>query len=122
MLIYICLKQVFKDQIKMLKVEYLPCEIHKDTTCTIVPTNVYLLIGNLDKLFTLLPVVTDETSGIMDQATSAMASEDETWNPRSGWNGPPAVLYRSFDNSHGLVHMERSIQISQVNLLSGKVI
>ena len=66
--------------------------------------------------------MTDETFGIMDQTTSVMVSEDETWNPQSGWTGPSAVLYRSFDNSHGLVLMERSHQISQFNLVSGMVI
>ena len=66
--------------------------------------------------------MTDETFGIMDQAASVVVSEDKTMNPRSGWNGPPAVLYRSFDNSYGLVLMERSLQINQINLLSGKVI
>ena len=69
----------------------------------------------------ILLVVTDETSGIMDQAASVVVSESETWTPRPDWTGPPAALYRSFDISHGLVLMEISQEINQLNLVSGKV-
>ena len=62
------------------------------------------------------------TSEIVDQTTSLMAT-DGTWNQPSGWTGSPAVLYRSFDNSDGLVLMERSetADINPVPLVAGKV-
>ena len=58
------------------------------------------------------------TSEISDQTTS-----DGTWNQPSGWTGPSSVLYRSFDNSDGLVLMEgtEAAEMNPVPLVAGKV-
>ena len=51
-----------------------------------------------------------------------MATE-RTWVQASGWTGPDAVLYQSFDSSDGLVLMEgtKVAEINCVPLLAGKV-
>ena len=71
--------------------------------------------------------VTDETwdrpSGtpeLPDQTTSLMVSKGG-WNSPSGWTGPPAALYRSFDTSDGLILVEGSSQIEPIPLVTGKV-
>ena len=62
------------------------------------------------------------TSELVDQTTSLMVTGG-TWNQPSGWTGPPAVLYRSFDSLDGLVLMEGTepAEINPVHLVSGKV-
>ena len=44
-----------------------------------------------------------------------------TWNMPSNWNGSPAVLYYSFDDSNDFVLMEGPRQIGSVPLVTGKV-
>ena len=63
--------------------------------------------------------ITDGTGG-SERTTSFMVSEG-IWIPPSGWNGPSASLYTSFDSSDGLVLMEGSVQMDQVPLVPGKV-
>ena len=46
---------------------------------------------------------------------------DEIWIQPSGWTGPDATLYRSFDSSDGLVLIEGSVQMSFLPLVSVKV-
>ena len=61
------------------------------------------------------------TSELVEQTTSLMVT-DGTWNQPSGWNGPFAVLYRSFDSSDGLVLMEGNEAADiPVPLVAGKV-
>ena len=44
------------------------------------------------------------------------------WNPSGYWNGPPAVLYRSFDTLTGLSLMASNVTINYQALVPGKVI
>ena len=43
------------------------------------------------------------------------------WNKPPDWCGPEPVLYQSFDTSAGLILWEGAVQISEVPLISGKV-
>ena len=43
------------------------------------------------------------------------------WNKPSGWTGPEAALYLSFDDSYGLVLWQGTVQMPEVPLVSGKV-
>ena len=43
------------------------------------------------------------------------------WNKPSGWTGPEAALYHSFDDSYGLVLWQGTMQMSEVPLVSQKV-
>ena len=40
---------------------------------------------------------------------------------RSGWSGPDAVLYKSFDSPDGLILMESSELVGPVPLVAGQV-
>ena len=44
-----------------------------------------------------------------------------TWTPSDGWRGPTSALYRSFDNSDGLVFIEGTQEMNTNPLVSGKV-
>ena len=48
---------------------------------------------------------------------------ERTWIRASGWTGPGAVLYRSFDSSDGLFLMEgtEAAETNSVLLVAGKV-
>ena len=60
-------------------------------------------------------------SELVEQTTSFLVTEG-TWAAPSRWTGPPAVLYRSFDSSDGLVLMEGTeATLDSVTLVSGKV-
>ena len=63
-------------------------------------------------------VVTEES---LDKATSTKVS-CKPWTPPSGWTGPSAALYRTFDSLDGLVLMEGIQQIGAVPPVSGKVL
>ena len=43
------------------------------------------------------------------------------WNPPSSRNGPPAALYRSFNDLDGMILMEGTVRVDQIALVSGKV-
>ena len=66
--------------------------------------------------------ITDKAGGseLIEQTTSLIVTEG-IWIPPSGWNGPSAALYRSFDISDGLVLMEGYVLMSNVTLVAGKV-
>ena len=61
------------------------------------------------------------SSKLIEQTSSFMVTEG-TWIKPSRWNGPDAVLYRSFDSSDRLFLMEGTeAEINSVLLVSGKV-
>ena len=62
------------------------------------------------------------SSELIEQTTSFMATE-RTRIQTSGWTGPAAALYMSFDSLDGLDVMEgtETAEINSVHLVSGKV-
>ena len=53
--------------------------------------------------------------------TISVGEFDETWTPPNGWDGPDAVLYKSFDNMTNLVFMEGDQKVNMVPMVNGKV-
>ena len=72
--------------------------------------------------FCIVLPVTGATE-ISETETTSFISTERTWIQISGWTGPDAVLYWSFDSSDGLVLMEgtEATEIKPVPLVSGKV-
>ena len=55
-----------------------------------------------------------------DQYTSPTVSVeyyDEIWTPPDGWDGPDAVLYRSFDDVADLIFMEGDERVNIVPIV-----
>ena len=44
-----------------------------------------------------------------------------TWNSTIGWSGPAPALYRSFDDSSGVVLKEGLTVMNNIPFMSGKV-
>ena len=68
----------------------------------------------------IILLVPDEVRNhsVLDRTTSPMGAPG-VWYSSSSWNGPPAALYRGFDDPYDVILMEDTAV--QITLVSGKV-
>ena len=71
------------------------------------------MIFTLHRHFFYIIAVIDETTSVKVSCKKKTAL--------SGWTGPDAAIYRSFDSSDCLVLMEGITKINYLHLVSGKV-
>ena len=96
---------------------------HKNINCCLVSGQQPNKIDQPNETTTEISTVTETTIVVtIAVETTTGSASNGIWNPRSGWTGPSAVLYQSFDSSDGFVLMEGTQNASvPVPLVSGKV-
>ena len=71
--------------------------------------------------FYIHSVISESLCGFFPKNPVCSQQSDETWSSPPSWSGPDAALYRSFDDSDGLVLREGFTMINIIPFVSGKV-